>query len=105
MDRPRPGASWLIGVTLAILAPLHASAQSPATSAAAAPGRFIVKLRPNGAADAMHADPERIGALAARAGVRLGAQHHIVSGIHLLRVPDGAAEADAAVLARLRADP
>jgi serine protease len=102
---------WLAGLMIAALAPVPATAQAPNarpdTAQAAPPAaRFIVKMRSNAAADAVHAAPERISALASRAGLALSEVRHIVSGIHLMRVqaqPGG--ESAAATLVRLRADP
>jgi serine protease len=111
MDLARFRSPLLAGLMIAALAPAHATAQQPnarqvASPAAPPAGRFIVKLRSNALADAAHAAPERIGALASRAGLTLSEAHHIISGIHLMRVqaqPGG--EPAAAVLVRLRADP
>jgi serine protease len=107
MDLARFRSPLLAGLMIAALAPAHATAQQPNASPAAPPaGRFIVKLRSNAVADAAHAAPERIGALASRAGLTLSEARHIISGIHLMRVqaqPGG--EPAAAILVRLRADP
>jgi serine protease len=102
---------WLAGLMIAALAQVPATAQAPNarpdTAPAAPPAaRFIVKMRSNAASDAAHAAPERIGALASRAGLTLSEVRHISSGIHLMRVqaqPGG--EPAAATLVRLRADP
>jgi len=110
MDLARFRSPWLAGLMIAALAQAHATAQQLSAGQDASPappaGRFIVKLRSNAVADAAHAAPERIGALASRAGLTLSQAHHIVSGIHLMRVqaqPGG--EPAAAMLVRLRADP
>jgi len=102
---------WLAGLMIAALAASHATAQAPNartdTAPAAPPAeRFIVKMRSNAVSDAAHAVPERISALASRAGLTLSEVRHIVSGIHLVRVqaPPGG-EPAAATLVRLRADP
>jgi serine protease len=102
---------WLAGLMIAALAPVPATAQAPnarpdTVRASPPAARFIVKMRSNAAADAVHAAPERISALASRAGLALSEVRHIVSGIHLMRVqaqPGG--ESAAATLVRLRADP
>jgi serine protease len=101
----------LAGLMIAALAQAPATAQAPNarpdTAPAAPPAaRFIVKMRSNAASDGAHAAPERIGALASRAGLTLSEVRHISSGIHLMRVqaqPGG--EPAAAILMRLRADP
>jgi serine protease len=111
MDLARFRMPWLAGLMIAALAPLPATAQAPNarpdTAPAAPPAaRFIVKMRSNAASDAAHAAPDRISALASRAGLTLSEVRHIVSGIHLMRVqaqPGGAPAA--ATLVRLRADP
>ena len=106
MDLARFRMPWLAGLMIAALAQAHVTAQQLNASQPPPAGRFIVKLRSSAVADAAHAAPDRIGALASRAGLTLSEVRHISSGIHLMRVqaqPGG--EPAAAILVRLRADP
>jgi serine protease len=96
----RPSILLLAALLLAAL-PAHATAAPAAAAAPAmAPERFIVKLRmapPTGS-------PERVQALATRAGVHVLLARHIFAGMHVLQVAPGSQSA-AQTLARLRADP
>ena len=65
-----------------------------------APERFIVKLRMAPSTGS----PERVQAIATRAGLRVLATRHIFAGMHVLQVAPGT-ESAAQTLARLRADP
>ncbi len=71
-----------------------------AQESAAAPERFIVKLRMAPASAA----PEQVRAVAAHAGLKMLAARHIFAGMHVLQVAP-AGESAARTLARLRADP
>jgi serine protease len=90
-------APLLLLTALLLALPAHFAA---AQATADVPQRFIVKLRMAPASAA----PERVQAVAARAGLKVLATRHIFAGMHVLQVAAGA-ESAAQTLARLRADP
>src|ERR1700686_5331783 len=77
MNLARFRMPWLAGLMIAALAQAHPTAQQLNASQPPPAGRFIVKLHSSAVADAAHAAPDRIGALASRAGLTLSEVRHI----------------------------